>query len=98
MLTIFFKRKEFVLVNLLPHPTSSAIVFFVDNMTVPLDSWHVQQRGDITHCKRYLHFNNPKCHTAQHIRGQMTSHRRARVSHRPDLPDLAIADFCLFGP
>jgi hypothetical protein len=44
-----------------------------------------------------LHFDNSKCHTAQHVQEHTVSHRCVRLPHLLYSADLAIQDFCLFG-
>jgi hypothetical protein len=100
MLVVFFNQKEFARVGLLPRDTSFPGVYFVNSVILPLAHRYAQQLGDVGRRKLHLHFDNSKCRTARHVQGQMASHRCARVSHPtapPDSPDLAIADFYLFG-
>jgi hypothetical protein len=69
----------------------------VANVIIPLANRHAQQVGDISRRKLHLHFDNSKCHIARYVQGEMASHRCVRVPHPPYSPDIAIADFYLFG-
>jgi hypothetical protein len=97
MLVVFFNLKDFVGVSLLPEGMSFTAACFVDNEIIPLSSWHAEQRGGTVRRKLYLDFDNSKCHTARHVQEQMVSHRWVGFPHTPCSPNVAIADFYLFG-
>jgi hypothetical protein len=97
MLMVFVKPKEIVVVNVLPQGTWFTAIDFVDNAIIPLVNRYSQPWGDIARRKLHLHFDNSKCHTTRDVQKQMANHRWIRAPQPPYLPDLAIADFCLFG-
>jgi hypothetical protein len=97
MLTVFFNPHEFAIVNLLPQGRSSTAAYFAENVIVPLVDRHAQQVGDIADRNLQLHFHNSRCHTARQVQDEMVCRRCVRVPHPPYSPDLAIADFSLFG-
>jgi hypothetical protein len=60
MLMVFFNPKEFAIVDLLPQDTSFIMVYFVNNVILPLVNRRTQQLGDIGRRKLHLHFDNSK--------------------------------------
>jgi hypothetical protein len=69
---VFFNRKEFTIVSLLPQGALPAAAYFVDNVIIPLANPHTRQRGAITHHK--VHFDNSKCNTSRHVQEKMDIH------------------------
>jgi hypothetical protein len=94
MLTVFFNLKEFATMDLLPQNTSFTTGYLATNVILPLAIRHAQQLRDIGRRKLYLHFDNSRCHTAQHVQEQTVNQRCVRVP--PYSSDLAIAEFNLF--
>jgi hypothetical protein len=97
MLTVLFNSTECVRVNLLPQGTSFTAAYFVDTEIIPMANSHTQQRGDIARPKVHLQFGNSKCQTARHVQEEMAVRQCVGVRHPLYSPDLAIADFHLFG-
>jgi hypothetical protein len=79
------------------HSNIFTAVYFVNNVILPFVHRHAQQLEDIGRLKLHLHDDNCKCDTARYVQEQTASHRYGHVPHPPYSPDLAIADFCLFG-
>jgi hypothetical protein len=81
MLAVSFNPKEFAIGDLSPEDTSFTVVDFVHNVILPLADRYVRQLREVGRHKLQLHFDNSKCHIAQHVQEQMASHRCVCVPH-----------------
>jgi hypothetical protein len=71
--------------------------YFIDQILSPLSQEYFMKSADIARRSLQLQFDNSGCHPVNIVSEEMISLKWKRVPHPADSPDLAIADFYLFG-
>jgi hypothetical protein len=97
MITVFFQPYSFRVIDILPQNTTSTAAYFSEHVAQPFHQLYRSGTPDNRPRKLHLHFDNPRCRTAQFVIQQMEYLRCKRIPHPPYSPDLVICDFYLFA-
>jgi hypothetical protein len=97
MLTVVFNPNGFAIADLLSQGDSFIAQYFIDQIFKPLSSEHSTKSVDIARIRLRLHFDNSRCHITKTMSEEITCLNCKRALHPPYSPDLAIANFYLFG-
>jgi hypothetical protein len=96
MLTVF-NPNGFATMDLLPQGDRFTARYFIDPISKPLSQEHAMKLVDIAGISLRSYFANSRCHTTKIVSEEMICLKGKRVPHPPYSPDLAIANFYLFG-
>jgi predicted DNA-binding antitoxin AbrB/MazE fold protein len=83
--------------DLLPQGDSFIAQYFICQILKPLTREHSTESANIARRSLPLHIHTFRCHPAKIVSEEMTRLKCKSVPYPPYSPDLAIADFCLFG-
>jgi len=96
MLTVFWNPEGFLVVDVLPHGQKFNSEYFINNILQPiyrsLSSRAKELGKTIT-----LYFANARVHSSRKVQEYMHSHNMKKAAQTPYSPDIAPADFFLFG-
>jgi hypothetical protein len=93
----FFSLAGLPITGVMPRDISFIAEYFNAHVLTPLHQHNMSLSQDAVRRKRNLLFTHSRCHDARSVTDEMAKLRRKRVAHRPDVPDPAICDFCMFS-
>ena len=96
MLTIFWNPLEFHLVKVLPEGATFNDDYFITEILELIYEMTTSLR-ETSGSKIILHFDNARPHISKKVLEYLESHDMERAPHPPFSPDIAPADFYLFG-
>ncbi len=96
MVTIFWNRNDFLLIDILDAECHFNAEYFINNILKKISEL-TKDLPEIEHRKITLHFDNAKPHTAKIVQEYMRQNNMKRAPHPPYSPDIAPSDFYLFG-
>jgi hypothetical protein len=97
MVTIFFTRRELIVLDVRPKGSKFNQLYFIDYIFPDLKSSNLNFRRRKPGLTFWVHMDNSTCHNGSKVASKFEKYHIFRLPHPPYSPEISPCDYWLFG-